>query len=300
MGEHIFDMPHRYDLVHLKAAIIEASQHLCLTQHAFASFGHVIIQTTCEHQTRHNAFMEEIEAVNQPVKSPRIAFEDLRLDIFLRPVTTYIASIVRQLLIDDTETTVDTLGVIEQRQVHDGVVLIIRDLQEGKTVTVAHHFGLAAVQARFLTKHVIVRFGRDGQHRLMNRIDTALLTFLVRTYNFRAFTLLYLHRRYGHICRVLPVMLHQYNEGLQCADDHDRPCRYFRRQVIRQLRQDPPAETDQYTGIRDERNHRLPEPCLFIRTIELNGKTDDDPCNRQGCEQCPVVRHLALVVHPAP
>ena len=53
--------------------------------------------------------MKEIERVNDPVYHRRVLGQYLRFNILLRTIATYVASIVRQLLVDDTEPPVDTL-----------------------------------------------------------------------------------------------------------------------------------------------------------------------------------------------
>ena len=143
MSKDILNVPHGHYLVHLKTAVIESSEHFGLAQHTFAPLVDIIIEATGEHETRPNALVEEIKAIDKPVESCRIAFENLLLDILLRPVAADVPSFVGQFLIDDTEPSVYTLGVVEQRQVHDGIVLIIRYLQESKAVPVADDFRLS-------------------------------------------------------------------------------------------------------------------------------------------------------------
>ena len=277
MREDVFYMPHRYDLIDLKAAVIKASEHFGLGEHTFAPFVDVIVETTREHQARHDTFAEEIQGISKPTEHRRITAQELLLHVFLRTIATYITPVVRQFLVDDAETAVDAFGIVEQSQIHDRVVLEIRYLQEGKAVSVAYRFRLTTVETRLVEQHLVVFFSSDGQHRLMNRVQRSRRTGFICPRHLCILALLDLHRRDGHIGRVLPVMLHEHDDSLYRTDNEDRPHRYFRREVIRQLGQNPPTQTDQNTGIGDQGKQRLPEPGAFIRAVHLHDQSDHYP-----------------------
>ena len=183
--------------------------------------------------------MEEIQAVHDPVNHRRIFRQNLLLDILLRPIATYIPSLIRQLLINDTKATIDTLRVIEQRQVHDGIIGVIRYLQESKTVAITNRFGQTRVELRLIQQHLIILFGRHRKHGLMNGLDRRQRSFTILPLHLRLIALLDLHRWNGHIRRILPVMLDHDQYRLQYSNHQDRPFRYTIRQAPWQLRQGP-------------------------------------------------------------
>ena len=303
MGKDVLDMSHRYDLVHHKTAVIQASEDFGLGKHAFATFGEVVVQTRRQSQTGNDAFMPEVEEINHPVQREEIFVQDLLFHILLRAIAANIYAVVGQLLVDYTETAVDTFGIVQKREVNQSLIFVIRYLQETEPVAVGYNLCLAGIEVGFFDQHLVIFLSGDGEYGLVDSVDGLFGTRFIFADHFGFGACLDLHCRNIHVLCVLPVMLGNDTNGVDGSHDSNHPKCYGQGE-IEQCQQAAcrPQDDSELSQCRyGHTYHLLPQPHFLIRAVVLTrNESEEDPQNHHSQEQPHIHKDSRLVGCHAP